>query len=40
LYYTGEFELMATRAKFQHNELKNTSIKTVAMNEVMQCNAV
>ena len=33
-YMEGNFAIMASRAKFQHNELKNTSIKTKAMEEV------
>ncbi len=33
-YYNGDFEITACRAKFQHNELKNTSIKTLAMEQV------
>lgn len=33
-FYNGDFTVTASRAKFQHNELKNTSIKTKAMEEV------
>ena len=33
-FYNGDFSITASRAKFQHNELKNTSIKTKAMAEV------
>ena len=39
-YYNGDFAITASRAKFQHNELKNTSIKTKAMAEVKAGNVI
>ena len=34
LYETGEFELTASRAKYQHYKLANTTIRTTAMQEI------
>ena len=33
-YINGDFEITASRAKFQHEELKNISIRIKAMNGV------
>ena len=33
-FFNGDFELTASRAKFQHSELKNTTIKSKAMTEI------
>ncbi len=34
LYNSGNFKIIATRAKFQHNRLDNTTTRIKAMNEV------
>ena len=34
LYEKGNFEITATRAKFQHNNLANTTIRIKAMHEL------
>lgn len=35
-YIEGNFEITASRARFQHNHLKNTAVKTKAMTEVKE----